>query len=201
MHKIRPHISTLRKYTYGELTPIFSSNIVLLSFLNSIYFFFIFRQAYPGQTWEVFPQEQHRFGPNRASWLYVTGHPRWSHSTTTPSHPRQLSPTGLLSNGPPSPSTLTWQEKLTRVRLLNFHKDRLLRRREAPSSSPLSFYMQEASYEAFWPLLPLAAFTILFAFRLTIRFVHKIWLKIAIHVNNAQFCMSNIVNVASKSKC
>jgi len=49
--------------------------------------------------------------------------------------------------------------------------------------------------------LPLAAFTILFAFRLTNRFVHKIWLKIAIHVNNAQFCMSNIVDVASKSKC
>ena len=126
----------------------------------------------------------------------MTGHP--SH-TTTPSHPRQLSPPGLLK-WPSSPSTLTRQEKLARMRLLNFYKDRLLRRWEAVPSS-LSFYMQEASYEAFWPLLPLPAFTIFVCFRLTIRFVHKIWLKTAIHVNNAQFCMSNIVNVASKSKC
>jgi len=100
----------------------------------------------------------------------VTGQPSWS--DTTPSHPRQLSPPGLIV------ASLSFHSQTARETHKNeaakFNKDRLLRR-EAPTSSPLSFYMQEASYEAFWPLLPLAAFTILFAFRLAIRFVHKIW--------------------------
>jgi len=128
----------------------------------------------------------------------VTGHPKCSQPSTTPSHPRQLSPTGLLSNGP-----LSLHSHMAR----ETHKNEAAKFSQGQTSekkggsSPLSLYMQEASYEAFWPLLPLAAFTILFAFRLNIRFVHKIWLKIAIHVNNAQFCMSNIVNAASKSKC
>ena len=40
MHKIRPHISTLRKYTYGELTSIFCFYIILL-FLEFYIFYFL----------------------------------------------------------------------------------------------------------------------------------------------------------------